>query len=265
MNQKEKPVSSSLQQHVVRSYKIFGLVALVGILVGLAAFLAVNLFYLFDNSWIRPVILDSAHQEVVQMDARIGDEKRKRDNTRHQLGELEAERGMLEARSLELKRFEKDFEDVSKAERTRTYAGLMARRELHQSRLEAAVLGARKKALSERITALQGTLKSQGELLAKLESTPYARAIDNKVFLAFVPYENLENVQKDDLVFGCKWGIIRCTEVGRIGERLPGEVNSRHPHSDKPVRGLMVELRVDKKWAAEHSALFVDGKPLWLF
>ncbi len=52
----------AVQPSIIRLYKVAGLVALTAILVGLLGFLIVNIFYFFDNSWVRPVVLSPTHQ-----------------------------------------------------------------------------------------------------------------------------------------------------------------------------------------------------------
>src|ERR1041384_4423197 len=65
----------ALQPSIVRVYKIAGLVALTAILVGLIGFLVVNVFYFFDHSWVRPVVLSPTHQKVVEASTQLADAK----------------------------------------------------------------------------------------------------------------------------------------------------------------------------------------------
>src|SRR6476619_5324727 len=65
----------ALQPSIVRVYKIAGLVALTAILVGLIGFLIVNIFYFFDHTWVRPVVLSPNHQKVVDASNPLNDAK----------------------------------------------------------------------------------------------------------------------------------------------------------------------------------------------
>ena len=47
----------AIQPSIVRVYKVAGLIALTAILVGLVGFLIVNIYYFFDHTWVRPVVL----------------------------------------------------------------------------------------------------------------------------------------------------------------------------------------------------------------
>ncbi|HEY1546435.1 MAG TPA: hypothetical protein VGG28_01375, partial [Kofleriaceae bacterium] len=50
-----------------------GLFALIAILIGLLGFLVVNVFYFFDHSWVRPVVLSPTHQKVVEASTLLED------------------------------------------------------------------------------------------------------------------------------------------------------------------------------------------------
>ena len=63
----------AVQPSIIRLYKVAGLIALTAILVGLIGFLVVNIFYFFDNSWVRPVVLSPTHQRVVEASTLVND------------------------------------------------------------------------------------------------------------------------------------------------------------------------------------------------
>src|SRR4051812_3391255 len=65
----------ALQPSIVRVYKAAGLVALTAILVGLVGFLMVNIFYFFDHTWVRPVVLSPNHQKVIDASNQLADAK----------------------------------------------------------------------------------------------------------------------------------------------------------------------------------------------
>src|SRR6187549_1927207 len=66
---------TALQPSIVRVYKVAGLFALTAILVGLIGFLVVNVFYFFDHTWVRPVVLSPTHQKVVEASNQLADAK----------------------------------------------------------------------------------------------------------------------------------------------------------------------------------------------
>src|SRR6478609_9432120 len=75
---------TALQPSIVRVYKVAGLVALTAILVGLIGFLVVNVFYFFDHTWVRPVVLSPTHPKVVEATSQLS-------AARSRLSQLEAE------------------------------------------------------------------------------------------------------------------------------------------------------------------------------
>src|SRR5688572_9608174 len=66
---------TAIQPTIVRVYKVAGLFALTAILIGLIGFLTVNIFYFFNTSWVRPVVIDSSHEKVVELTNQMADAK----------------------------------------------------------------------------------------------------------------------------------------------------------------------------------------------
>src|SRR5213075_209136 len=74
-----------------------GLVALTAILIGLLGFLVVNIFYFFDNSWVRPVVLSPNHPKVVEASNQLADAKLRQ-------SQLDTEQATIKAQILEIDR-----------------------------------------------------------------------------------------------------------------------------------------------------------------
>src|SRR3954469_14167010 len=87
----------ALQPSIVRIYKVAGLVALSAILVGLLGFLVINIFYFFDHTWVRPVVLSPTHQKVVEASTQLND-------ARLRQSQLDAEKIEIEAQLAEIDR-----------------------------------------------------------------------------------------------------------------------------------------------------------------
>src|SRR5438270_10192076 len=88
----------AMQPSIIRIYKVAGLVALTAILVGLIAFLVVNVFYFFDHTWVRPVVLNPTHPKVVEANSQLTD-------ARSRASQLQAEKLDIEGQltGIELK------------------------------------------------------------------------------------------------------------------------------------------------------------------
>jgi hypothetical protein len=138
-----------------------------------------------------------------------------------------------------------------------SYEVLRIRQEYEASRLEL------QKSMESRNT-LKQSLDRQDKLLASQKGAALLRAITDKANVAFVPYGNLPKVTKGAGLYACRASMIICRQVGTVLEVLPGEVQFKHPHKDKMLRGRMVEMKMDEDeaGAAEDDVLFVGGKPL---
>src|SRR5882672_6767893 len=81
---------NSLNLVVVSVYKIIGFVVLTAILFGLGSYLSLNLFYLFDTSWLAPAILSPTDGRVLQMSAQLAQYSSEREKLVAQRQELMA-------------------------------------------------------------------------------------------------------------------------------------------------------------------------------
>src|SRR6476620_3679671 len=86
----------AVQPSIIRLYKVAGLVALTAILVGLLGFLIVNIFYFFDSSWVRPVVLSPTHQKVVEASTQLADARLRASQLDTEKLEIQANLGEIE-------------------------------------------------------------------------------------------------------------------------------------------------------------------------
>lgn len=344
----------STNRAVIHLYKLVGFVVLMAILVGLISFFSVHLFYLFDHTWLSPIILGPRHEKVVEISAQIAGQTYQRDRMVAERQEIEDEahqtKALLALQTELVERYERvveagrrnaeqdarglrrlrgrfrrkqkllaadrgRFRDHAKSRLAqRSEAGLATGEEvvaaehqlselaaselqLEQERLrlasEARALEARlagvspdgvelerqlavarieAEGLKRRLARTDGRLETLDKavgrydrLLADLEGSPYLRASQGQVTVAFVPYENLDAMEPGETVYGCLLHLIFCREVGKVVAVVDGEVTARHPLTQQNLRGQMVEVTLkDGSWA-EESALFAGARPLLLF
>lgn len=254
----------TVQPLIIRSYKIVGFIALAGILIGLVGFLTVNVFYLFDRSWIRPVILSPQHERVVLANASLADAMHKRDDLTAQRGALQAELAQLQRTIDAAGHFDAAINSEPTA-RMSPYEGLMLQRAHEEALGERAFADDRRDALEQQLRSMDDNIKRYDHLVEQSKGSPYIRATEGQMTVAFVPYENFQNAAPGTAIYGCKWGLVRCSRVGRVLSKLEGEVQDVHPHDKGTRRGVMVEIELDQTWAAEENALFVGGRPFWIF
>lgn len=69
----------------------------------------------------------------------------------------------------------------------------------------------------------------QEELLHELQSRPLYRALTAAIDVAFVPYDQLDDVKPGSRVMACTWSLILCEDVGVVTEVLAGEVATLDP------------------------------------
>ncbi len=250
----------ALQPSIVRIYKLAGLVALTAILIGLVGFLIINIFYFFDHTWVRPVVLSPTHQRVVEASTQLADAKLR-------AGQLTTEKLEVEAELAELERVvaadDRFIDEVgTTVDAPKSPDQWLVRRELEKTRLEKENASGKRLPLGQRVESLKLRIKDQDAVVGRLAQSPYLKAIENKVTLAFVSNQNLRNVKLGSPLYGCAWGLVWCKKVGTVKAVLDGEVQDIHPHDESIQRGLMVEVDVTE-WGANETVLFAGSKPLW--
>ncbi|HEU4732795.1 MAG TPA: hypothetical protein VFT22_33095 [Kofleriaceae bacterium] len=250
----------ALQPSIVRVYKVAGLVALTAILVGLVGFLIVNIFYFFDHTWVRPVVLSPTHQRVVEAATQLADAKLRASQVTTE--KLEAENQLAEVERTVIADDRFIAEVGSAVDAPKTPEQWLLRRELEKARLDKENAIGKRVPLSQRVESLQLRIKDQEAVVGRLAQSPYLKAIENKVTLVFVPNQNLKNVKIGSPLYGCMWGLVWCRKVGTVKAVVEGEVQDIHPHDESIQRGLMVEVDVSE-WGASEAVLFAGGKPLW--
>jgi hypothetical protein len=99
------------------------------------------------------------------------------------------------------------------------------------------------------------------QLIAQIQSRPLYRAIEERQFLAFVPYTQLDQVTRDATLYECRvWSAFDCVRVGRVLEVLPGEVVAVDPWGS-PARGQYAVMDLAVPRAAHAKVLRVRRKP----
>ncbi|HEY5924094.1 MAG TPA: hypothetical protein VIV11_20580 [Kofleriaceae bacterium] len=253
----------AVQPSIIRLYKVAGLVALTAILVGLLGFLIVNIFYFFDNSWVRPVVLSPTHQKVVEASGQLADARLRSSQLDTEKIEIEAQLAETERAVVVADKFLAEVGTLGDAPKTPEQ--WLVRREIDRTKLDKANQLGRRAPLQSRLESLGLRMKEQEQVVHRLEQSPYLRAVNGKVVLAFVPYSNLRHVKAGTKLYGCSWGLVMCSRVGKIKATIDGEVQDIHPHDQSVQRGVMVEIELSTPSAEGNSVLFAGGKPLWLF
>ncbi|HEY0193628.1 MAG TPA: hypothetical protein VGC42_21070 [Kofleriaceae bacterium] len=251
---------NTIQPSIVRIYKVAGLVALTAILVGLVGFLIVNIFYFFDHTWVRPVSLSPTHQRVVEASTQLADSKLR--SSQLAAEKLEVEDSLAEIERVVIADDKFIAELGTTVDAPKSASDWLLRREVEKAKLERENAIGKRAPLGQRVDSLKLRIKDQDAVVNRLSQSPYLKAIENKVTLAFVANQNLKNVKLGSPLYGCAWGLVWCKKVGTVKAVLDGEVQDVHPHDESIQRGLMVEVDVSE-WGASEIVLFAGSKPLW--
>jgi hypothetical protein len=250
------------QPVIVRLYKVAGLLALTAILIGLIGFLVVNIFYFFDHSWVRPIKLDPNHAKVVEAAGQLADARLRASQLESEQLEITAD---LEQIDRVLKADTQFLKDVgTTADSPKTPEQWLMHHDVENTKLDVENQNGKKAPLNGRLASLKLRAKDQDAVVHRLEQSPYMRAISHNVVLAFVPNSN-HSVKLGTKLYGCSWGLVMCSRVGKVTATIDGEVTDAHPHDDTIERGIMVEIELTTPSAADDKVLFAGGKPLWLF
>lgn len=357
-------LTSRANKLLVNLYKVAGLVILAAILLGLASFFVVNLFFLVNDTWMAPVILSPSHDRVINLRSQLAQQAYQREKLDAEKLELEAqlrqasraiaeqerfltmldevvksERALTEEQATQLRRMQqrmggaqrslkasggdydefeshlldrhKDTRLIDKEAYTRgryllsqvkltgataqekaldldwrarrlevqaeslgaflgaggrvtTLDALELVQQAEQARMELAALEDRKQSLTAQLRLIDKSTARYDALLADIQQSPYLRAVEGRITIAFVPYDNLDNVDTGDAIYGCHLQLVGCTQVGTVKTVLDGEVAAKHPLDNRDVRGLMVEINVDDPDWARDATLFSGRRPLWV-
>jgi hypothetical protein len=141
---------------------------------------------------------------------------------------------------------------------------LLLEREFTHSTLELARAEATLKSLRQDLQALDDVALRYETLIASLRASPYLRAIEKDLMVAFVPYENLSRAEQGTPLYACEAKLFWCHEVGVVGKVLEGEVTLKHPIRQYMLRGVMVEIQLSDTPAAREELLHL-GRPPMLF
>lgn len=257
-------VRLSLQPLIVKVYKVAGIIALGAILIGLILYLVNNVFYFFDNSWVRPVILSPSHEKVMAASAELVAGQQR-------LDALELERARAAARHAQLQRAQVAdaafIEELTPAvaDAGTSLAAISARRELARATLDRQAAADELAVIERELGLLDASIAAQRSAVERLSGSYYLKARGHKLVVGFVPYENLSSTRPGAPLYRCSWGLLNCSEVGKVLSVLDGEVTERHPEKDRMMRGVMIEMQLSETRAGEDPVLFAGSRPFWIF
>jgi len=246
----------ALQPAIVKLYRIAGMAALALILIGLIVFLTGTIFWFFNRSWVRPVILTPEHTKVAAASNALHDAKARLSDSTFKLLKAEDDLKRIDPQVARDDKWLADFASIAKP-------SLQDRAIADDKQAARDAATDRKRELEVEVKDLKTQLAEQDKEVSRLAASPYIRANDEKRVVGFVPYQNLSSIHPGIVLYGCDWGLIKCHTVGKVLSILEGEVQDVHPHDDSVQRGVMLEVELSDPDAAQENVLFAGSKPFW--
>lgn len=248
------------QAALVRMYKWTGMAVLALILVGLVSYVAVHVVYFFNETWVRPIVLSSSHPAVVAQEQQVAMAQARVDGFHKERADLQAQRDAAQQTIVVRDQF---LRDAAVASRKGDW--FVWRRALDDAQLDRDQSSRLVTSISERLRELDERLTSEQRRLDSLKRSPYHRAIDTPISVVFVPYAHLPAATAGQVLYACRWHVLGCARVGKVVGPIDGEVVGTHPNDNSQQRGIMLEVELGDRAAAEDHVLFLQKKPLWIF
>ena len=205
-------------------------------------------------------------------DHRVIEATTKLDDARQRARDLVAEQLELKAQIGQVDRAIKSDEAFlgevgTQVDNPKTPDQWLVHREVEKTKLDREDQLGKRAPLQARLDSMDQRIKDEQEIVKRLEQSPYLRAANTETVLAFVPNNNLRNIneKQQTKLYACSWGLVMCHVVGRVKSTIDGEVQDTHPHDESVQRGIMVEIELTTPSAKTETVLFAGSKPLWLF
>jgi hypothetical protein len=101
--------------------------------------------------------------------------------------------------------------------------------------------------------------------LSTAKETPYYLSVSggNKIYFAFVPYDNQGGVSVGAPVYDCYLNMVACRKVGLVKQVFTGEEHAIHPIFRSDMRGFMIQMELDHPESAKSKTVFLNRKPLF--
>ncbi len=191
-------------------------------------------------------------------DFRLAELDARRVQLQQQEAQLNAQLAQLSQEASALSSVARGPKDATPA----TFDALQLKRSYLNSMLEKDRANDEVLALQAAERALAEALEGYDAVIAIIQESPLLMAASGELTVAFVPYENLSEINEGDPVFACAARVVGCHNVGSIGKVVEGEVTAKHPVYGTDLRGKFVRLALTEAKSAEEVVLHVKRPPL---
>ena len=83
------------------------------------------------------------------------------------------------------------------------------------------------------------------------------------LYFAFIPYDNRASAVVGHPIYDCYLNMIVCREVGTVSQIFAGEETAIHPIFKTNLRGLLIQMTLERPNSAKSKTVFLGRKPLF--
>ncbi len=83
-----------------------------------------------------------------------------------------------------------------------------------------------------------------------------------RLYFAFVPYDNQANAVIGGPIYDCYLNMVLCRKVGTVKQIFTGEEQAIHPIFKTQIRGLLIQMNLDHADSAKSKTVFLGRKPV---
>jgi hypothetical protein len=102
------------------------------------------------------------------------------------------------------------------------------------------------------------------DAIVTAKQSPYFLNADggNRLYFAFVPYDNQSSVAIGKPIYDCYLNMVLCRRVGTVKQIFLGEEQITHPIFKTQVRGVLIQMDLSHPDSAKSKTVFLGRKPL---
>lgn len=131
-------------------------------------------------------------------------------------------------------------------------------------RSEASQLDVAIQVAEKQLTEEQRQIERLHEAIATAKQSPYYLSAtgQQRIYFAFVPYEDQSSATPGSPIYDCYLNMIACRKVGTVKQVFPGEEQATHPIFKTQIRGFLIQMDLTHPESAKSKTVFMGGKPL---
>jgi hypothetical protein len=102
------------------------------------------------------------------------------------------------------------------------------------------------------------------QAISTAKQSPYYlnAAGGQRLYFAFVPYDNQAAAVAGAAIYDCFLNMIGCRKVGSVNQIFPGEEDAIHPIFKTAIRGYLIQMNLESSESAKSKTVFLGRKPL---